>query len=245
MAEERFNSVVGIELSAKNRAFSNNNMPTRPNGDTAETIYQRTVSVFTRNREPTGAVCHWHCGWTTTKEDMFLLSKFSDFLPPTQELDRLTRNVLAQTSNVTPTVTTESYTTNDVISTKSSSLLSCECKCSYSGSTTDSLVLTTTPLATLTVNLDFIEELKLTKSELSSELRKKISASDPRSSSAIIGYFGVTFLIFVTSFIVSLDLMPPRRFCVGKSRKRSYPKQRRKKIHSTFFRRRNSLTQIS
>ena len=150
-----------------------------------------------------------------------------------------------QTSELEPTVTTESYTTNDVLSTKPNSLLSCECECIYSSNTSGSFVLTTTPLATLTVNLDFIEELKVTKSELSSEIRKKISASDPRSSSAIIGYFGITFLVFVTSFIVALDLMPPRRFCVRKFRKRSNPKKRRKTVHSKFLRRRNSLTPVS
>lgn len=82
----------------------------------------------------------------------------------------------------------------------------CTCACQY--------VNTSSLLNALQVDLDFIEDLKVSTEDLSSEKRKKISASDPRASSTVIGSFGVVILVTVTSAIVMLDLTPPRRLCV-------------------------------
>lgn len=114
-------------------------------------------------------------------------------------------------------------TTRDFTQDTASDVM-CNCICKF--------VNTSSVVNPTSVDLDFIEDLKVSPEELSSEMRKKISASDPRASSTVIGSFGVVILVSVLTFIVLLDLMPPRRLCVKLKFEKAMPKSKagRRKI---------------
>lgn len=56
-----------------------------------------------------------------------------------------------------------------------------------------------------------VKDLILDRSTLSSYIRGKTSATDDRKSSACIGWLGIMLITFIIGFIVSLDMMPPKR----------------------------------
>ena len=53
-----------------------------------------------------------------------------------------------------------------------------------------------------------VNDLKIDKTSLSSTIRKKTSASDPRHSSMYIGCVGIVVTISVALFILILDMLP-------------------------------------
>ena len=102
-------------------------------------------------------------------------------------------------SNSIPTTVSIYTDQNATISTEL-----CHCNCNFS-----EIITTTAPEVLNEIDLEFINELKVKKEELSSEIRKKVSASDPRSSSKVIGYFAIMILTLMLSFILALDFIPP------------------------------------
>jgi hypothetical protein len=58
------------------------------------------------------------------------------------------------------------------------------------------------------VTLFDVNDLKIDKTSLSSTIRKKTSASDPRHSSLYIGCVGIVVTISVPLFILILDMLP-------------------------------------
>ena len=56
-----------------------------------------------------------------------------------------------------------------------------------------------------------VNDLKIDKTSLSSTIRRKTSASDPRDSSLYIGCVGILVIISVALFILILDMLPRTR----------------------------------
>ena len=166
----------------------------------------------------------------------------------TDEIDTLISNtgytMTTTMFSTVPMVTSTSITGSTVHnSTTMYPITTGLCACFCDGITAD--INTTTEPTTMyvTADLDLVQMLKVNQEQLSSEVRKKTSASDYRTSSTIIGSFGVLILVFVISFIVLLDCLPPNRFCTtNKSKNRSKLKLKNRKPF--FSKKKNILDRI-
>ncbi|XP_063420792.1 uncharacterized protein LOC134706009 [Mytilus trossulus] len=90
---DRLSEVVAIGLNAIDNTVSTES---RPGAIMVESVFDRTLRAFSRHRSAPGPSQRKKKG-EIPKEltfHLFLLAKRSDFLPPTTELDRLTRNGL-------------------------------------------------------------------------------------------------------------------------------------------------------
>ncbi|XP_069142082.1 uncharacterized protein [Argopecten irradians] len=109
------------------------------------------------------------------------------------------------TSTITsPTTSTITRTANHEEST-TSSLQDCKCQC------TNNYTIIINPITNITKELqakldNLKQETMVDQEGLSSTLRKRTSASDPRPSSAYVGYLGVTLLSLIFGGILLLDL---------------------------------------
>ncbi|KAK3101189.1 hypothetical protein FSP39_001624 [Pinctada imbricata] len=63
---------------------------------------------------------------------------------------------------------------------------------------------------------DIKQTLSLNKSDLSKQVRRKISAPDERMSSTLLGCVGVVFLVFSIGVIVIPDTMKLIKYMKGK-----------------------------
>jgi hypothetical protein len=120
--------------------------------------------------------------------------------PTTESTLATTESTLGTTESTTTTTTTTESTTITTPSTSSQGNCTCPAGCvvKYNSTTYSQEELN----AEIT---QMKKELEVEKSTLSSTIRKKTSADDPRPSAKTTGYFGIIIIVFVIGGIVALD----------------------------------------
>ncbi|CAG2221927.1 unnamed protein product [Mytilus edulis] len=98
---DRLSEVVAIGLNAIDNTVSTES---RPGAIMEESVYNRTLRAFSRHRSAPGPSQRKKRGKIPKglTFHLFLLAKSSEFLPPTTELDRLTRNGLGSPKHELP-----------------------------------------------------------------------------------------------------------------------------------------------
>ncbi|XP_033746529.1 salivary glue protein Sgs-3-like [Pecten maximus] len=175
---------------------------------TTTSTTQEPTTTTTTTREPTTTTTTQEPTTTTTQPPTTTATTKEPKTTTTTTTDVPTTTTTTTDEPTTTTTTTQDLTTSRITieELSTSSHTDCVCPCDHSPHT--EFFSTVNMTEELQAKLDSLkEETKVDEETLSSTIRKRTSAHDPRPSSTYVGYLGIALLSFIFGGLILADLL--------------------------------------